>query len=151
QHRHRKSGREPALGSPRRCRWSKRRVDLLWLLENHRPERQDRTAGKAADHRATGREDRRGGPVTDWFSAIAADSALSPESAARLRRYGFCIVPGPVPAESLPSLARAYDQSMAEADPADRSEGRTTVRVHDFVNRGVEFDALYTYAPLLAA
>jgi hypothetical protein len=41
----------------------------------------------------------------------------------------------------------AYDRAMAEADPADRREGRTTIRVHDFVNRGAEFDPLYIHAP----
>jgi ectoine hydroxylase-related dioxygenase (phytanoyl-CoA dioxygenase family) len=40
---------------------------------------------------------------------------------------------------------------MAEADPADLREGRTTVRVYDFVNRGAEFDPLYIHAPLLEA
>jgi hypothetical protein len=69
--------------------------------------------------------------------------SLDAEAANRLLRDGFCIVPGPVPAESLDSLARAYNRCMAEADPADLHEGRTTLRVHDFVNRAVEFDPLY--------
>jgi ectoine hydroxylase-related dioxygenase (phytanoyl-CoA dioxygenase family) len=56
-----------------------------------------------------------------------------------------------VPAESLDSLAHAYDRGMTEADSVDVREGRTTVRVHDFVNRGMEFDPLYVYVPLLDA
>lgn len=78
-------------------------------------------------------------------------SGLSAEAATRLRQDGFCVVPGPVPQGAFDQLARAYDRAMAEADPTDRREGRTTVRVHDFVNRGAEFDSLYIHRPLLAA
>ena len=89
--------------------------------------------------------------MTEWFHTMTAGSQLPAEAANRLRDDGFCVVPGPVPAEALDSLAGAYDRAMAEADPADRREGRTTIRVHDFVNRGAEFDPLYIHAPLLAA
>jgi hypothetical protein len=85
------------------------------------------------------------------FRAMAAGSHLSAETASRLRNDGFCVVPGPVPAEELDSLARAYDREMAEAGPADLREGRTAVRVCDFVNRGAEFDPLYLHGALLEA
>jgi Phytanoyl-CoA dioxygenase (PhyH) len=82
---------------------------------------------------------------------LTAGSKLPAEAASRLQSDGFCVVPGPVPAEALDRLAAAYDRAMAEADPADRREGRTTIRVDDFVNRGAEFDPLYIHAPLLEA
>jgi ectoine hydroxylase-related dioxygenase (phytanoyl-CoA dioxygenase family) len=89
--------------------------------------------------------------VNEWFRAITAGPQLPAEAASRLWDDGFCVVPGPVPADALDPLAGAYDRAMAEADPADRREGRTTIRVHDFVNRGAEFDPLYIHAPLLEA
>jgi ectoine hydroxylase-related dioxygenase (phytanoyl-CoA dioxygenase family) len=54
-----------------------------------------------------------------------------------------------VPAPELDRLAAVYDRAMAEADPADKGEGSTTVRVHDFVNRGAKFDSLYIHPPVL--
>jgi Phytanoyl-CoA dioxygenase (PhyH) len=85
------------------------------------------------------------------FRMMAAGSQLPPEAARRLRTDGFCVVPGPVLAGELGQLARAYDKAMVEADPADRREGSTTVRVHDFVNRTAGFDPLYIHGPLLEA
>ena len=89
--------------------------------------------------------------MNDWFRTVVHGTHLPADAAVRLRDRGFCVVPGPVPAGELDALAAAYDRAMAKADPADRREGRTTVRVHDFVNRGAEFDPLYIHAPLLAA
>lgn len=89
--------------------------------------------------------------MNERFRAMAAGSQLTAEAASRLRDDGFCVVPGPVSVGALDSLAGAYDRAMAEADPGDRREGRTTIRVHDFVNRGPEFDLLYVHSPLLAA
>ena len=87
--------------------------------------------------------------MNEWLRAIAAGSQLSDEAASRLRDDGFCVVPGPVIAEELDRLSGAYDRAMAAADPADRCEGSTTTRLHDFVNRGAEFDPLYVHPSLL--
>ena len=77
-------------------------------------------------------------------------ASLSEVSARRLNDDGYIVLPGPVSASGMPRLADAYDRAVATADPADVSI-RTSTRVHDFVNRGPEFDGLYIYAPLLAA
>ena len=78
-------------------------------------------------------------------------SKMTPEPARLLREDGFAVIPGPVPPGDLERLARAYDQAMIEAHPDDRSIGSSTTRVHDFVNRGPEFDCLYIHPPILAA
>jgi len=52
---------------------------------------------------------------------------------------------------NLEQLASSYDGAVSGADPADVSIGSTTTRVHDFVNRGPEFDGLYVYQPVLEA
>jgi Phytanoyl-CoA dioxygenase (PhyH) len=84
-------------------------------------------------------------------SAITSGLELPAEAASQLGDEGFCVVPGPVPTQELSSLAAAYDRAMVEADPADSREGRTTLRVHDFVNRGAEFDSIYVHPLLLDA
>jgi hypothetical protein len=78
-------------------------------------------------------------------------AGLVAEAASKLKNDGFCVVPGPVPAEGLRALIDAYDRAMHEADPTDKRMGQTTLRVHDFVNRGPEFDSIYVYPPLLDA
>src|SRR5215813_6374656 len=85
------------------------------------------------------------------FDALAAEYRLSEDVDRRLREAGFVVMPGPVPAGALASLAEAYDVAVASASHADRSVGSTTTRVHDLVNRGAAFDALYVFPPLLAA
>jgi hypothetical protein len=84
----------------------------------------------------------------DRFSVIGAGSELSAEAVQDLRDVGFVVIPGP---GGLAQLAAAYDSAMASADPDDVSVGSSTTRVHDFVNRGPEFDALYVYQPVLEA
>jgi phytanoyl-CoA dioxygenase PhyH len=64
---------------------------------------------------------------------------------------GFVMVPGPVPSEQLAPLAEAYDRTLASADLAEVSIGRSTTRLHDLVNRGAEFDPLYVHDPALEA
>lgn len=82
---------------------------------------------------------------------IPVGPPLPAETALKLRRDGFAVVPGPVPEAQLPRLADAYDKAMMEADPEDLRIGSTTTRVHDFVNRDPRFDCLYIYPPVLAA
>jgi hypothetical protein len=91
--------------------------------------------------------------LCDALSGLAAGSALSPAAARDLLRDGFVVVSGPVPDTGLTRLSDAYDRAILEAAPKDLSTGRTgkTTRLHDFVNRGAEFDGLYVYPPLLEA
>jgi ectoine hydroxylase-related dioxygenase (phytanoyl-CoA dioxygenase family) len=50
-------------------------------------------------------------------------------------------------------MRAAYDRAVAEADPADVHVGRTksSTRINNLVNRGPEFDSIYTHMSLLAA
>jgi ectoine hydroxylase-related dioxygenase (phytanoyl-CoA dioxygenase family) len=89
--------------------------------------------------------------MDDWFSVIGAGCELSMVAAQDLREIGFAVIPGPLVPEGLAQLAAAYDSAMTSADPDDVSVGSSTTRVHDFVNRGPEFDALYVYQPVLEA
>lgn len=89
--------------------------------------------------------------MDDWFSVIASSSELRKEAAQELGDAGFVVVAGPVAPAALPLLAAAYDAAVLSADPADFGVGRTTTRVHDFVNRGPEFDELYIHKPILGA
>src|SRR5215471_12812233 len=89
--------------------------------------------------------------MDEWFSRIAAGCELSAGVLQDLRDVGFVVLPGPVPPAGLAQLAEAYDSAVACADDDDVSVGSTTTRVHDFVNRGPEFDGLYLYQPILRA
>jgi hypothetical protein len=89
--------------------------------------------------------------MSDWFTEIGAGCELPAGAAEELLDSGFVVIPGPVASKRLAQLARAYDAAVAGADPADVSVGSTTTRVHDFVNRGPEFDELYVYRPILEA
>ena len=89
--------------------------------------------------------------MDEWFSRIAAGSALSPGVAHELLDMGFVVIPGPVAPDGLAQLSRAYDSAVACADADEVSVGSTTTRIHDFVNRGPEFDHLYIYPPALEA
>ena len=87
----------------------------------------------------------------DWFGVIGAGCELSAGALRDLRDDGLVVIPGPVPPGGLARLAAAYDRAVASACPDDVSVGSTTTRVHDFVNRGPEFDKLYVYRPVLEA
>lgn len=88
--------------------------------------------------------------MDDWYSAIAAEADLPPDVARQLCDIGFVVMSGPVIPGGCARLSEAYDRAVLTADPADVSI-RSSTRVHDFVNRGTEFDRLYIYGPLLAA
>jgi hypothetical protein len=75
---------------------------------------------------------------------------LPPDVARQLDDIGFAVLPGPAVPGDWAQLAEAYDQAVSAACPADVSI-RSSTRVHDFVNRGPEFDGLYIYPPLLSA
>lgn len=89
--------------------------------------------------------------MKDWFSAIASDCELPRHVAKELRDIGFVVIPGPVVPAQLAQLAAAYDAAVSGADPADVRIGSSTTRVHDFVNRGPDFDELYVHPPILGA
>ena len=89
--------------------------------------------------------------MDDWFNEIAASCALSTDVEHELLTSGFVIIPGPLTAPHLEQLTQAYDAAVAGAAPADVRIGSTTIRVHDFVNRGPAFDELYIYGPILKA
>src|SRR5262249_61106035 len=88
--------------------------------------------------------------MNDWYSALVAESRLSQDASSQLDNLDFVVLPGPAIPGGPARLAEAYDRAVATADPADVSI-RSSTRVHDFVNRGPEFDHLYVYRPLLAA
>jgi hypothetical protein len=86
-----------------------------------------------------------------WSSEIASGGGLSAGAVEDLRDIGFIVMPGPPAPEGLEKMAESYDRVMASAAPADISIGSSTTRVHDFVNRGPDFDDLYIYRPILDA
>jgi ectoine hydroxylase-related dioxygenase (phytanoyl-CoA dioxygenase family) len=89
--------------------------------------------------------------MNDWWKELGSRRELPAGVVRELLDSGFVVIPGPVPGGRLAQLVRAYDEAVACADPADVSAGSTTTRVHDFVNRGPEFDELYVYHPILEA
>jgi ectoine hydroxylase-related dioxygenase (phytanoyl-CoA dioxygenase family) len=89
--------------------------------------------------------------MDNWFSMIVSNSELTKDAAQQLHEVGFVIITGPVAPSNLAQLAAAYDAAVSVANPSDVSIGSTTTRVHDFVNRGPEFDELYVYQPVLEA
>ncbi len=89
--------------------------------------------------------------MADGFNALAAGHALPPDAARELRERGFVVLPGLLPSEQIERVRRAYDAAAASAAADDVKIGSTTTRVNDFVNRGVEFDAVYILPPLLEA
>jgi len=89
--------------------------------------------------------------TNEWFSILAESRALPPDAAQELDESGFVVLPGPVPAEQVHRLARAYDAAAASAAANDVRQGSTTTRVTDFVNRGAAFDKVYIFPPVLDA
>ena len=95
----------------------------------------------------------RGAPITvhDWFSTLAAKSSLPVNAVSDLSQRGFVVLPGPVPSDDMSAFAAAYTAAMTSANDEDTRVGTTSTRVTDFVNRGVEFEQLYVFPPLLEA
>jgi Phytanoyl-CoA dioxygenase (PhyH) len=89
--------------------------------------------------------------MEDWFNLISGNCRLSASAIQSLHDVGFVVIPGPIAPDKLAHLAAAYDAAVACASSDDVGVGRTTTRVHDFVNRGSEFDELYVYQPVLEA
>ena len=89
--------------------------------------------------------------MSDWFSTLAAGNELPAHAASELGERGFVVLPGVVAGESLERLTTAYNEAMALATGDDIRVGSTSTKVSDLVNRGVAFDSLYMFPPLLAA
>jgi ectoine hydroxylase-related dioxygenase (phytanoyl-CoA dioxygenase family) len=70
--------------------------------------------------------------------------------ARRLDDEGFAVIESPEIYDRRAELSEAYDAAMAGAGPGEISV-RSSTRLHDFVNRGPAFDALYVHEPILAA
>jgi hypothetical protein len=88
--------------------------------------------------------------MADWFNTINARRELSAGALQDLQEEGFGVISGPVAPGRLARLAEAYDSAVLGAASTDVSIGSSTTRVHDFVNRGAEFDGLYIYEPILS-
>lgn len=89
--------------------------------------------------------------MVDWFGTLAAQGELPMDAASDLEERGFIVLPGPVLSDRIERLAHTYTTAVASATDDDIKVGSTSTRVIDFVNRGVEFDDLYVFPPLLAA
>ena len=89
--------------------------------------------------------------MRDWFSTLAAKSSLPRDALSDLAEHGFIILPGPLALNEMDAFTAAYTAAMSSASHADTRVGSTSTRVDDFVNRGVEFDGLYVFPPLLDA
>jgi hypothetical protein len=89
--------------------------------------------------------------MDDWFETLKSRRALPSDAALELDHRGFIVVPGPVPAGRMEHVTGAYDVAMSAASGADLRIGSTSTRLSDFVNRGIEFDGLYVFPPLLDA
>jgi ectoine hydroxylase-related dioxygenase (phytanoyl-CoA dioxygenase family) len=89
--------------------------------------------------------------MDEWFGIIDARRELPAGAVQDLLDVGFIVIPGPVAPDRMARLAEAYDSAVACAAAEDVSVGSSTTRVHDFVNRGPEFDELYVYGPVLEA
>ena len=88
--------------------------------------------------------------AAEWHNLLAAEMQLPAVAARELREQGFTIVAGPKLPEGHQQYSVAFDKAATEADPADVSI-RSSTRINDFVNRGAEFDGIYTFGPLLGA
>jgi hypothetical protein len=85
-----------------------------------------------------------------WFSKMVAELELPADVERQLCEAGYVVIEDPALHARCARLAEAYDAAVLAAHPDDVSR-RSSTRVHDFVNRGPEFDDLYLYKPLLAA
>lgn len=88
--------------------------------------------------------------MDEWFKALAAEADLPEGVARQLRDVGYLVIEGLVTQAKRAQLSEAYDAAVLAAHPDDVRISSST-RVHDFVNRGPDFDELYLYRPLLAA
>ena len=89
--------------------------------------------------------------MAEWFNVFASGHEFRSDAARALREDGFVVLPGLMPCWQVERLRRAYDAAAASAVADDVRVGSTTTRVNDFVNRGVEFDAVYVLPALLEA
>ena len=89
--------------------------------------------------------------MADLLHMLAGGKALSARAADELHARGFVVLPDVIPPGRLDALRTAYDEAVESASGSDIKVGTTSIRVTDFVNRGPEFDEVYTWPPLLQA
>src|SRR5262245_15884405 len=89
--------------------------------------------------------------MPDWFSLFRSRRTLSSDAIRALEDEGFVVLLGLLRSEQVERLRRAYDDAAVAADAADVRVGSTTTRISDWVNRGAEFDEVYTFPSLLEA
>src|SRR5262245_6700034 len=80
---------------------------------------------------------------------LGTPSGLPADAVEALATHGFVVIPGPFSPEALTRLQAAYDDACAHASPDEVHIGRSSTRVTNFVNRGAEFEPIYTWAPAL--
>ena len=88
--------------------------------------------------------------MDEWFKSIAVESDLAEDVALQLRDVGYVVIEEMGGHTKCAQLSEAYDTAVLAAHPDDVSI-KSSTRIHDFVNRGPDFDELYIYGPLLAA
>jgi hypothetical protein len=76
--------------------------------------------------------------VDYWFDRILAEANLAPTAVGSLRDDGV-------------GTCQRLQPEMLRADPDNSGISGSSTRVHDFVNRGEEFDQLYLHAPVFTA
>jgi hypothetical protein len=89
--------------------------------------------------------------MSDWFRTLAAGNELPVHAAWELEERGFVVLPGMVALERLERLITAYTDAVTSASSDDIRVGSTSTKVRDLVDRGVVFDELYVFPPLLEA
>ena len=76
---------------------------------------------------------------------------LSEIARSELRNDGFTVLRDAVAPERLPQIVAAYDAAMEDATGPELKVGSATTRLSGFADRGVEFDHVYVWPPLLEA
>ena len=82
---------------------------------------------------------------------LDSGSRFAARATEELHKAGFTIISGPIANDRMKAFAAAYDAAMASGKAADLKVGSTTTRLYDLINRGVDFDGVYLYPPLLRA
>ena len=88
--------------------------------------------------------------MADWFN-LCFESRVPVGRSSRTTRGWIRRAAQPDAVRASGATASAYDAAAASAVADDVRVGSTTTRVNDFVNRGVEFDAVYVLPALLEA
>lgn len=85
------------------------------------------------------------------FQSIGEAHSLAIEQQQELLEAGFLVLPGMVSTSAIFALREAYDTVMEAGKGDGYKVASSTTRLNNLVSRGAPFEALYLYAPLLAA